>query len=40
MFPKLLKNPLYRLKVALAQVFNINENIIKVYNDKNNDLFS
>lgn len=39
MFLKLV-NLLYYIKVALTQVLHINENIIQVYNDKNNKLLS
>ena len=38
MLPKLLENPLYHVKMALAQVLNINENVIQVYDDENVEL--
>ena len=40
MLPKLLENPPYYVKVVLAQVLSINENVIKIYNDKNIELLS
>lgn len=40
MLSKQLENLLYYVKVALAQVLNINKNVIQVYNNKNVKLFS
>lgn len=40
MLSKQLENLLYYVKVALAQVFNINKNVIQVYNNENVELFS
>ena len=37
---KLIKNPAYDLNVRLSEVFNINQDIIQIYNNKDIKLFS
>ena len=39
-FPKLIQNLVYSLNMSLTQIFDIDQNIIKISNDKNILLFS
>ena len=40
MLPKLVQNPAYGLNMRLPKVFDINQNIIQIYNNKDIELFS